>query len=142
VGQEDYLKRQFDQLGKVLGRILTNLIALKEEGGANEVLEITNQAIKKELDLDIDQLLAIPHDQFIKLFHEHEQLNNKHLDKLGDIFYQLADLLDQQDQNEEKKRSLYERSSVIYEYLNATGSVYSLERQFLIVKIRKMLKEN
>lgn len=140
MGQEDYLKRQFDQLGKALGRILASLIALRDEGETLEVLEFTNRALKKELNLDIDQLLAIPQEKFIHLFKEDEKLKSKHLEKLGNIFYQLADLMDQQDLDGEKKMSLYERSSVIYEYLNTTGSVYSLERQFLINKIRKMLR--
>lgn len=142
MGQEDYLKRQFDQLGKVLGRILTNLIALKEDKHALEIYEITNRALKKEMDMDIDQLLAIPADQFLELFNNQKGLNNKHLEKLGDIFYNLADLMDQDDLDGEKKRALYQRTTEIYQYLNETGSVYSLQRQFLIDKIRKMIGEN
>jgi hypothetical protein len=142
LGQEDYLKRQFDQLGRALGRILTNLLALKAERDASEVFEITNHALKKELDMDIDQLLAIPHDQFIDLFRNQEGLNNKHLEKLGDIFYQLADLISRQHLNKMQSRALYERTSVIYDFLNTTGSVYSLQRQFLINRIQKMLREN
>ena len=142
MGQEDYLKRQFDQLGRALGRILTNLLALKAERDASEVFEITNHALKKELDMDIDQLLAIPHDQFIDLFRNQEGLNNKHLEKLGDIFYQLADLISRQHLNKMQSRALYERTSVIYDFLNTTGSVYSLQRQFLINRIQKMLREN
>lgn len=142
LGQEDYLKRQFDQLGKVLGRILTNLTALKEDKDAPEIYEITNRALKKEMDLDIDQLLAIPADQFLAMFNNPRGLNIKHLDKLGDIFYQLADLIDQDDLDGEHKRALYQRTAEIYQYLNETGSVYSLQRQFLISKIRKKLGEN
>jgi len=142
LGQEAYLKSQFDQLGRALGRILTNLLALKAERDASEVFEITNHALKKELDMDIDQLLAIPHDQFIDLFRNQEGLNNKHLEKLGDIFYQLADLISRQHLNKMQSRALYERTSVIYDFLNTTGSVYSLQRQFLINRIQKMLREN
>lgn len=142
MGQEDYLKRQFDQLGRALGRILANLLALKAERDASEAFEITNHALKKELDMDIDQLLSIPHDQFIDLFRDQEGVNNKHLEKLGDIFYQLADLIGQQHLNEKQSRALYERTSVIYDFLNTTCSVYSLQRQFLINKIQKMLRDN
>jgi hypothetical protein len=92
--------------------------------------------------MDIDQLLAIPHDQFIDLFRNQEGLNNKHLEKLGDIFYQLADLISRQHLNKMQSRALYERTSVIYDFLNTTGSVYSLQRQFLINRIQKMLREN
>jgi len=142
LGQEDYLKRQFDQLGKALGRILNNLTALKEEKDALEIFEITNRAIKKEMELDIDQLLGIPGDQFLELFRNQEGLNHKHLDKLGDIFYQLADWMYQEGADIVQKKALYRRSAEIYAYLNDKGKVYSLQRQFLIGKIRKMLEEN
>jgi len=142
VGQEDFLKRQFDQLGKALGRILANLMDLKDKGETIEALEVTDRALKKELGMDIDQLLAIPEERFVHLFNEHEKLNIRHLDKFGDIFYQLAELLDQKESNAERKRSLYQRSTIIYEYLNETRSVYSLEKQFLITRIRKILGKN
>jgi hypothetical protein len=142
LGQEDYLKRQFDQLGKVLGRILTNLIALKEVKDAPEIYEITNRALKKEMDLDIDQLLAVPADQFLAMFNNQMGLNPKHLERFGNIFYELADLMDQDGLEGEQKRALYQRTAEIYQYLNETGSVYSLQRQFLISKIRKKLGEN
>jgi len=142
LGQEDYLKRQFDQLGRVLGRILANLTALKADKDAVEIYEITNRALQKEMELDIDQLLAIPAGQFLEMFSNPEGLNLKHLEKLGDIFYELADLIDQDDLDGEQKRALYQRTAEIYQYLNETGSVYSLQRQFLISKIRKILGEN
>jgi hypothetical protein len=142
LGQEDYLKRQFDQLGRVLGRILTNLTALKADKDADEIYEITNRALKKEMELDINQLLAIPAGQFLEMFNNPKGLNLKHLEKLGDIFYALADLIDQDDLDGEQKRALYQRTAEIYQYLNETGSVYSLQRQFLISKIRKMLGQN
>lgn len=142
MGQEDYLKRQFDQLGRVLGRILANLTALKADKDAAEIYEITNRALKKEMDLDIDQLLDIPADQFLELFNNPGGLNLRHLEKLGDIFYALADLIDQDDLDGKQKRALYQRTAEIYQHVNETGPVYSLQRQFLISKIRKILGEN
>ena len=45
--QQDYLKKQIDQLGKVLGKIFSDLFGLKSNGQINAGLEITNQTLKK-----------------------------------------------------------------------------------------------
>ena len=46
--QEDFLKRQIDQLGQVLGKILADLIGLKAVGQIGEGIEASSQALKKE----------------------------------------------------------------------------------------------
>jgi hypothetical protein len=46
--QRDYLKKQIDQLGKVLARIFSDLLRLKNSGQINAGLEITNQTLKNE----------------------------------------------------------------------------------------------
>lgn len=57
--QRDYLKKQIDQLGQVLAKIFSDLLGLKNSGQINAGLEITSQALKNELDIDIQALLDI-----------------------------------------------------------------------------------
>jgi hypothetical protein len=63
--QEDYLKRQIDQLGQVLGKILADLIGLKTQGHIGEGIEEVNQKLKSELNLNINELTLIPVENFI-----------------------------------------------------------------------------
>lgn len=63
--QEDYLKRQIDQLGRVLGKILADLMELKAQGQVGGGMEAASQALKNELGLNIDELTTIPAEKFI-----------------------------------------------------------------------------
>lgn len=131
--QQDYLKKQIDQLGKVLGKIFSDLLGLKSNGQINAGLEITNQTLKKELDLDIQNLLDIPIDDFVNTLRTHKNLTNDNLDKLAEILLLIAD----NKQTDNKK--LYEKCLTIYEYLKKAENIYSLDRQWKMERIKNVL---
>ena len=54
--QRDFLQKQIDQLGRVLGKLLADLIGLQNQGEVSEGIEITSQKLKDELDLDLESL--------------------------------------------------------------------------------------
>jgi hypothetical protein len=62
--QEDWLIRQINQLGRVLGKILADLLGLKTRGQLGEGIEAAEQTLKNELDLNIDVLIIIPTQEF------------------------------------------------------------------------------
>ena len=43
--QRDYLKKQIDQLGKVLAKAFSDLLGLKNSGQINVGFELTNQTL-------------------------------------------------------------------------------------------------
>jgi hypothetical protein len=136
--RRDYLQKQIDELGKVLGKILSNLLGLKNQGEMNEGIEITNQALKTELELDIESLLAIPTDEFVKMLQSKKEFSNESLDKLADIFLLMADHhIDNQEI--EKAKTIYEKCLAMYEFLEKTESIYSFERHFKIGRIKNIL---
>ena len=137
--EEDWLIRQINQLGRVLGKILADLIGLKTQGQIGEGIEAADQTLKNELDLNIDDLTSIPIEKFIKTLQEGKKLSNENFGILADIFFLIAEELDQRGTDNEKKKKLYERSLNIYEYLDKTGSTYSFDRHFKIEKIKNAL---
>jgi len=134
--QEDFIKRQIDQLGRVLGKILADLFGLKTQGLVSEGIEAADQTLKNELDLNIDDLTSIPTEKFIKTLQEGKKLSNDNFDKLADILFLIAEELEHQDPDNEKKKKLYERSLTIYEHLDKTSSTYSFDRHAKIEKIK------
>jgi len=126
--------RQFDQVGQVLGKILSDLLGLKSQGKVNDGIEIVNQVLKENLDLDIQKLLNIQLDDFINTLKTEKGFNNESLDKLADILTIIAE----NRQNKDKKM-LYERCLIIYEYLEKTENVYSVDRKWKIEQIKNML---
>lgn len=131
--QRDYLNKQIDQLGQVLAKIFSDLLGLKNSGQINAGLEITNQTLKSKLDFDIRDLIDIPTDDFINTLKEQRNLTNDNLDKLAEILLIIAD------NRQTDKKKLYEKCLTIYEYLENTENVYSLDRQWKIERIKNVL---
>ena len=131
--QRDYLKKQIDQLGQVLAKIFSDLLGLKNSGQINAGLEITSQALKNELDIDIQALLDIPTDNFIDILTSQKNLTNDNLDKLAEILLLIAD--NRQDDN----KKLYEKCLTIYEYLEKVENIYTLDRQWKMKRIENEL---
>jgi hypothetical protein len=104
-----------------------------------EGIEAARQALKSELDLNIDDLMSIPEDQFIKYLQEDRQFGDDHLEKLADIFFLIAEELGQKSMEDEKIKKLFGRSLTIYQYLDRIGSTYSFERHEKIGKIKQSL---
>lgn len=137
--QEDYLKRQIDQFGQVLGKILADLTGLKTTGLISEGIEAVDKELKKELGLNIDDLCSIPINNFINMLKEGNKLSNDNFEKLADILLLLAGEPDPSKTDNDKKNKLYERSLAIYEHLDRTTTTYSFDRHSKIERIKNAL---
>ena len=131
--QQDHLKKQIDQLGRVLGKILSDLLGLKNQGQLSDGLELTNQAIKGELDLDIQNLIDIPSDKLINTLTKQKHVTNENIEKLAEILLIIAD--NRPDDN----KIYYEKCLTIYEHLEKVENIYSLDRQWKIKRIKNLL---
>lgn len=131
--ERDYLKKQIDQMGQVFAKMLSSLLGLKNNGQVNEGLEMTNQTLKKELDFTIQELIDLPTDELIEYLTAQKNLTNENLDKLSEI------LLFYAENSQVEKEKLYNRCLTIYEYLDSVESIYSLERQWKIQRIKNQL---
>ncbi|MDR2409228.1 MAG: hypothetical protein LBE13_14090 [Bacteroidales bacterium] len=132
--QEDYLKKQIEQMGRTLGAILSNLIGSKNAGKINEGIEITNQALKTELDFDIQEVMDIRTDDFIDIFISEKKFTSNSFEKLAEILLLIAD-----NKESKEKELLYEKCLIIFEYLERVENTYSLDRQRKIEQIKEIL---
>jgi len=128
----DYLESQIDQLGKVLAKIFSDLLGVKNSGQISIGLEITNQTLKSELNFDIQDLIDIPTDDFINSLKE-QNLTDDNLDKLAEILLLIAD------NRQADNKTLYEKCLTIYKYLEKTKNIYSLDRQWKIERIKNVM---
>ena len=131
--EQDYLKRQIDQLGKVLGKILAEILRLKKQGNVSDVVLVSHQMFKSELDLDIDEILNIPYSDFAERLVAEYDFNNNALSKLADILLSLAE------RNADKREAIHSKCIQIYEYLDKTERTFSFDRQAKIEQIRENL---
>lgn len=133
--QQDHLERQIEQFGRILGRIFSGLIGLRSQGKINEGIEITSRALKSELDLDIQKLLTMPLYGFVNTLKKEKGFSNENLDKLAGILQIIADNTQGSD-----KKNLYEKCLAIYEQLEKTENVYSIDQQWKIEQIKNNLR--
>ena len=132
--QDDYFLRQIDILGRILGKILTDLLKKKGTGEIMDSVEVTAQALKSELDIDLNSLLLVNNENLVEFLKTEKKFGEQHLEKMAELFFILG-----QDLKNEKVLLFLEKSVTIYEYLNKTSSTYSLGRMHKIDKIKKMI---
>ena len=88
--QDDYFLKQIDILGRILGKIVSDLLKLKNKGEIMESIEITTQALKNELDLNLNEILLLNNDEFVTFLQEEKKFNNGHLEKIAEILFLLG----------------------------------------------------
>jgi hypothetical protein len=132
--QDDYFLKQIDIFGRILGKILADLLNLKSQGEVIEIMEITSQSLKSELDLDLNELLNISNIDLIKFLQEDKKFNNDHLEKIAEILFELGSVI-----NNNIKINVLEKCLTLFDYLNHTSLTYSLDRITKIKKIRTIL---
>ena len=132
--QQDYLKRQIDQLARILGKVLTLLPGLNKNGQLTYAYEASEQIIKTELDIDIRRLINMPSDELINYLKSEKYYTNQNLGKLADILFLTAQYATDND-----KQSLYLKSLSVFEYLETAEKTYAIDRQLKIKQIRELL---
>jgi hypothetical protein len=77
--------------------------------------------------------------RFIKTLQGQKNFNDEDLEKLADIFFLIAEEYGQRGIEGAKKKKLFRRSLIVYEYLDKTGSTYSLDRHTKIEIIKSLV---
>jgi len=132
--RNDFLLKQIEELGRVLGQILMKMLGLKNNTLAGQQIEEACQTLRDEVELDVDQLLEVPLDKFVQVLQENKAMDDANLDRFAAILFHIAE------NTEDKATPFYERSLMIYSYLDHSGNVYSFDRSYYLEQIRKALK--
>lgn len=131
--QRDYLEKQIEQLGKVLGELFVKITGLGSQGKSSEGLELVDAVLNENLDLNIQELLDMPEKDFILTLEKIHLLNNTNLEMLADIFVDLAQ------KDALREQNLLARALLIYEYLEKSNRTFSFTRNQKIEKVKQVL---
>jgi len=137
--QEDYIKRQIDQMGQVLGKILAGFTGFKACGQVNQGIEAAGRALTAELGLNFDDLALIPAESFLTTLLETKKFSENNFEKLAELMFLVAEELKGGNTGGVQMKNLYGRALIIFEILDQTSSTYSYDRHSKIEKIRKVL---
>ena len=136
--QRDYMMRQIEQLGQVLALILARLLNIKQVPSASLSLDEIMSIYSDELDFTLDLILQTPKEKLIELLTTRIKFIDRHFEKMAEILSETADLYDSSGQAD-TARDLREKSILIYEHLQETTGVYSLDRMMKISEIKQRL---
>ena len=134
--ERDYLKRQLDQFGRVLGMLIARLLKTNPEGQM-ESQAFVNQALNEELQLDIPKIIDIESKYLLFTLTNEKNLSNENLEKLAYLFLLLTE--DEDNLSESERKNLLQKSLIIYEYLQAASDTFSFERHTNIERIKANL---
>ncbi len=134
--RRDYLQKQIDLLGRVLGKILTDLLGLKNVGEIMEGIDSSTMALKNELNIDLEELLELTNDEFIQKLQTENKFNSDNLEKLSEIMLVMADKIFLEEKTKDKSLKLYIKCIALFEYVETIESTYSLERNKKIDQIK------
>ena len=73
--QSDFLQRQLDLLGRILGKALTDLLGIKNNSQIIEEFETINQIITSELKISLNELIELKKDAFIEIITSNPKFN-------------------------------------------------------------------
>lgn len=136
--QRDYLKAQIEQLGQALGRIVAEFLGSKSHGDVEQAVAITNESLKSELDLDVDLLVGRTTPDLL-VYLTQRKLTGEPLAPLTDYLIALAEHT--MPTNPARAVALYRSVVQLYEVMDTTTNLYSLDRFEKEKKIKAILEQ-
>lgn len=137
MAQEDRLKKQIEELARVLGKVLANFLN-RNGGSVSDPMESIAQQVKGETDLDLEKLILVPSEEFIKIITSETNLKKDHLEIVADIFFQAGKVYISQGK-EEKGRELYRKSIILLQHITEIDKTYNKVREDKIMEIKMLL---
>ena len=130
----DYFMRQVEQLAKVLAAML----GMQEKGQHMPALELLEAAFEEELDWKPEDWLPLPKNLWMEEFGKKLPYRPDAWNAVADLLFAAGESYNNQ-QQEEKARSCYEKALAILDYLNQEEKTYDFNRQERIKQLKNRL---
>ncbi|MDP2385958.1 MAG: hypothetical protein Q8M29_06285 [Bacteroidota bacterium] len=140
--RRDYFQNQMDQMARVLGKLLADLLGLKSEGKILEANDLTLEVFSKDIGFDFEEIKTTPPERLVDFLIEKKQFSDEHIQHIANILFELGMEKDPSTGSgqaaKESKRVLYSRAYVLYEYLNSVGTTFSFD---FLLKMNRIKEE-
>ena len=130
--QRDYLKKQIDALGQVLGKIMARALGLKAEEKQEQASQFIWNALKEEADIDFEEFLQLPEETFLEDLRTSGKLSLGQQDILADLLFEALEGMPPGRVKEKLKRRLL----LLYQHLSQNSTTFSLERHYRIEQLQ------
>jgi len=132
--KREFIKRQLEELGRAISKVITEMQKFKELGKVDEAFGIAQETLKNTFDFDIENILCIPDDKFIEIVIKDEKFSAAHLNYMGDLLYATAELFIQKRETE-KAKILFQKVLSVFHFVDNNEKTFSLERNNKIESI-------
>ena len=106
-------------------------LGLKSEGKEEQAAQLSQQTLERELGVNLDILLQLPEEAFIKGLQASGRLQLKHLDVIATMLFGSLEGLEKGTLGIDREK-LIRRLILLLNYLDETDSSFSLERHYQI----------
>ena len=120
--RQDYIIKQIDQLGKVLSKLLADVLGLKHDLKITEADSIVNSVFEKELGFNFYAFLAIKDAEFIT-FLIFNKFDLASMEELANLFFEIGT----SSTEKEKQTNCFSKAKIIYNYLNTERKTFSFD---------------
>jgi hypothetical protein len=135
---EDYFKKQMDQMGRVLGKLLADLLGLKSEGNILEANDIVLEVFTKDIGFDFDEIIQTKPEELVSLLVEKKKFVDAHIEDIANILFELG----MEKKFPAEKEIYYSRANALFTFLNTTRSTFSFDLMLKMNRIKEELDED
>ena len=136
---QDFIMRQVQQMTQVLSRILVQVLKKSESETATEIVSYTNEKLKESLGFNLDEFSATLEEKGLEYFIKEKNFSNNNLNIFADILYEPAKQCFEDPNTHKQSLKLYRQSLYIYEFIEESESIYSIDRNMKITEIKDIV---
>ncbi len=123
--QRDIIKDQIEQLGKVLGKIITRFLNLDSSENITDEIKTTNQELKNELDIDLDKIIHLNKNE-LRDFIKKRNLAEGHLEQLSEFAFKVGE--NKIENNKDESKAYLATALELLEIADDVSQMLSLDR--------------
>lgn len=133
--KKDYIEKQLEQLALAIAKVISQITNSKMQGKPDSGIIIADEFLRAEFDVGLAKLAAMDKEHLIEHLTIHKNLKSGKLNLLADLLFETAELYEKFEK-ENIAKNLYERTLIIYDYVNKTEKTFSQYRQEKITTIK------
>lgn len=126
-----------DQMGRVLGKLLADLLSIKSEGIPNEASELVNTVFEKEIGFDFDEIIKTKPEDLLQFLFGEKKFDEFHIEHIANILFELGS---EPDKSIDEKQLYFSRAEVLYNWLNSIRKVFSFDFMLKLNAMKNELK--
>jgi hypothetical protein len=136
--RKDYIEKQLEQLALVIAKIISEITQAKEQQQFDSGITIADEFLKAEFDVELAKIAAMDNEHLIDFLTTTKNLNTGKLNLLGDVFFETATLYEL-NKNTSIAKNVYEKTFLIYNYVNEREKTFSQSRQEKISLLKQKI---